>query len=240
MKPSLIPPHPGREPRAFTLIEMLLVVAIIGILISVAVPFMFGAISASRMASAGSSIAGMFSAAQQIASSEGCTVEVRIYRSPREGGIDSSARYHTVALFRHYETGEASPDPNPSASGRPLPAPLSLVLGDVLTLPDTLVITATPAASSLIDGLPDNNATARATKIIKNGVFADYQVPYEGATYKSFTFRSDATSLDSTRRWFLTLVDAVDEESGRGPANWKNFYCVQVDPLSGRVSTYRP
>lgn len=228
-----------RANSAFTLIEMLLVVAIIGILISLTVPFMSGAISSSRLTVGGESIAGMFSSAQQIASAEGCTVEARLYKSVRPTTGDERARYHSVVLFRHYEAGEGSPDPAPNQSGRPLTAPISLVLGDALTLPEALVITEDTSANSMISQLPDG-ASSRATKVIKSGAMVDYTFPYDDASFKSFIFRADSTNLDPGLRWFLTVVDTADEEGGRSASQWKNFFCVQVDPQSGRTVSYRP
>lgn len=228
----------GKSHHAFTLIELLVVIAVIGLLIAMTVPYMFGAIAATKLTAGGDQIVGMFSNAQQTASATGSNVELRFYQN--EGEFSSSKpTYRTIVQLRYYQQGEPNPDPNPANTGKPLDAPMAVVLGEALTLSQDVVITENPDASTLIANLPNGSASIPA-KIQKEGALVDYVGPSSNATFKSFLFRPESTNLNSSRKWFLTVISSNDEESGAAPNEWANFYTVQIDPGTGRITSYRP
>jgi uncharacterized protein (TIGR02596 family) len=228
--------------RAFTLVELLVVIVIIAILIALVTPSFMAAIAAMRLTAAGGQMVGMLSTAQQIAASEGCTVEVRFYKQGRTpvGQTAGQERYSVVVLLKHYEQGAPNPDPAPANAGKPLTEPVAVILGEVLNLEQEqdVVMTMDADASSLIDKLPDGNSAIK-TKISSGTGLQDY-VFRDGSAFKSFLLKPDGTNLNPNDKWFVTLVPLADEESGKSIAEVKNFFCIQIDAQSGRVISYRP
>jgi uncharacterized protein (TIGR02596 family) len=237
---ELVMTDPGR--RGFTLIELLVVIVVIALLMALAIPNMLGAITGVRMTSNGEQIAGLLSSAQQIASSEGRTLELRLYKHEdfEQPGATGVQQFRTFVLFRYYEIGEPSPDPAPNERGRPLGAPLAVIVGDQLTLASSLAITSNTAGSTLLT-LPVTPAgRGIRTAKIAAGALSNYEFKDEDAEYISIKIKPNSTSLTSGAKWCLTLVDAADEEAGKGPTDWKNFFCVQIDPINARITSYRP
>ena len=73
-----------RSAAAFTLIEMLVVIVVIGLLLATAAPSLLGSMNASRVTQAGETIAGFLSNAQSRANGNSRPVEIRFYRVPSD------------------------------------------------------------------------------------------------------------------------------------------------------------
>jgi uncharacterized protein (TIGR02596 family) len=220
--------------RGFSLIELLAVILIIGLLVAASAPYYQGSMVALRLATDGAQVESMLSAAQQAASSQGRNVEVRFYKyaSPEQMGGE---RFRSIVLLRYYQVGEADPDPR--GTGVPLAAPLAVVIGDAHTLSPGIVLSEQSSMSPLL-GNQTAPGSVIATKAMTKTGLTDWEFSVPGASYRSFVIRPEGTSLDPRGKWFVTAVSARDEEGD--PAAAKNFYCVQIDPGNGRVTSYRP
>lgn len=229
---------------AFTLVELLLVIVIIAILLALTTPYILGAISGSKLTTAGEQVMSLLSSAQQIASSEGRSVEIRAFAtvdSSMPG--DGTPEYRSLALLRYYEAGEANPDPAPANSGKPLPAPISVIVGQVLYLPQGIVIANHSEASTLVTDpsvrVGSNSATG-PPKVIRGGKMEDYTFQNQPVEMASFVVRADGTALDPAIQWCMTLTDSAKTGGESTPADWPNFFCIQLDPVNGRIVSYRP
>jgi hypothetical protein len=58
--------------------------------------------------------------------------------------------------------------------------------------------------------------------------------------FRSFLIRPEGTSLAAASLWFLTLVYEQDAENGTPINEIDNFSCIQIDPVNGRLLSYRP
>lgn len=209
--------------RAFTLIEMMVVVAMIALIVAAVAPMVFGTLIATRLTSAGETLAGQLSLAHQLAMSRNTTVEVRFYQYDDPEIPGSKALYRAVAIMRASKIGANS-------------SVLNEQLTDTYYLPSGIAIGDTTAMSPLLT----NNKIrfeSDSEKIIKRS---------KNARYKSFQINPDGTTnlellMDGKYQPQLSYVtlaeDRVIENETSVP---KNFYAVQIDPATGRTTTYRP
>lgn len=223
---------------AFTLLELLLTVLVIAVLLAVMVPTMTDTMAANRLTNAGDQLYSLLSQAQQIASTEGRPVEVRFYKHLPTDTPGSRISYRTVVLMRHYDAGE--PSPFPSEAGTVLQAPINVHHGETLILPEGVVIASSSNASTLLT-LPEPADDGNSSFKLGDGR-VEYKFPAERPEYRSFIFGINNTNLPSnpSDRWFVTLIYETDEEKGTPIAAVDNYYCLQVDPVNGRITSYRP
>jgi uncharacterized protein (TIGR02596 family) len=215
--------------RAFSLIELIVVIAIIVLIAGFTVPAATTILRGSALSQASNTIVGQISLARQQALTKNRAVEVRFYRfaDPETPGEDvsnpSSGKFRALQLFEVLENGVAVPLDKPQM------------------LPNNVVFAYAEeegGLSSIIDkakaGTPKRPGTDdRAAPRLPRGI--DYK--YE---FVSFRFLQDgSTDLTPTDTWYVTLIGLTDKlpAPNRPPAN---FFTVQVDPVSGSTRTFRP
>lgn len=196
---------------AFTLIELLLVIAIIGLLLAVATPFLVGSISSSRLTMAGTNLAHRMSLAQQEAASRNQPVELRFFRYDYQG-IKQVRAYQ---LFVQEKGGSNEPQwvslGNPEYLGD----------GEIVIVDGALSPLFTGSFQSVPVGLEPFSSKA-------------------GADYFAIRFAPDGSTqlTQSLARSYLTLVQENDLPVSTQPP--PNYYTIQLDPVTGRSRSYRP
>lgn len=222
--------------RAFTLIELLAVIVIMGIMLAIVAPAIVGTMNSSRLTQGGDELYSLISQAQQIASTRGRPIEVRFYKETTSDAGEVSG-YRGIMIVSRYEQGES----NPSDLTSPLVAPLSVVeFGGMTTLPRGVLITESGQTSTLITNAPLQPATEAAPlKILKAGKLETFSLSDWGA-YRGFLCMPEGTNLSPAAgtKWFLTLV--ADQNLTSSPADLKNFVTIQIDAVTARLSLYRP
>ena len=209
--------------RGFTLIEMMVVVAMIALIVAAMAPMVFSTLISTRLTSAGESLAGQISLAHQLAVSGNQTIEVRFYQYEDPEYPGSKAAYRAVALMRASDYGTTS-----SAE--------QTQLTDTFYLPSGIVIGDSLEMSPL---LASGSITPRVDRerIIKRS---------STARYKTFQVRPDgSTNLEllmggsyQPNKTYLTLgEERAVQDSSQVP---KNFFAIQIDPTTGRTTTFRP
>lgn len=198
--------------RAFSLVEMLVVISIIAILAGFSLPAMNQIQSATALSSASESLVDQLKLARQQAVTRNRPVEVRLYQLPDP--TDGSKKvWRGLQLFIVEEDGLV-------AAERPIYFPPQIKMSDSATY------------SSLLDHARSDitQSTGASSGVALPGVGVDY-------SYRAFRFRPDgSTTLASSA--FATLYPGNAPASGQAPA--QNWFSVQVDSLTGAVQTFRP
>ncbi len=220
---SLMMQVPPLATRAFTLMEMIIVVSIIAFIAAIVTPAVASLLKSSQLSQAGLMVNDQLAFARQTALAQNRPIEVRFYRcgDPEIPGesVTSAAqgKYRTMQIFRVEEDGSAS------------------AVSEAVRLPVTMILDSGAVLSSIL------NQSARPAG--KAAVAPD--LPRVGANYvySFFRFRPNgATDLldpaNPTAPWFVTL-HALTDGDGRAsqPAN---FYTIQIDAFNGNLRTFRP
>ena len=76
--------------------------------------------------------------------------------------------------------------------------------------------------------------------MIRQGTTLSAYTKLPQTDYKSFMMLPGGTSLSASpgKKWFVTVIDS--SEAARLASAVRNFYTIQVDPVTGRLSVYRP
>lgn len=116
--------------KAFSLVELLVVVAIMGVLIAVAFPAMTSLMQSNDLTRSGQMLADQVNLARQIASAQNTVVELRLIQLPGRTG------YTGIQLWKADSTGALKPVRN------------------IASLPSPMAISPNPAHSGAISELP--------------------------------------------------------------------------------------
>lgn len=195
---------------AFTLVEMMVVVVIVGLLLALATPGISQALAANRLTDAGEGLLFKVSLAQQLAVTENRPVELRLYKYTADG-VDS---FHAYQLFFQNQSGG-----------------VSTALENPTYLGEGSVVLATGSLSPLIAAL-----NSGAQTVAQEEPFKSRSASYQSMVF----YPNGATSINlPLRQSYLTLVQSADlgGEAGSAPAN---YYTLQIDPVTGRGRSYRP
>lgn len=205
--------RPLHRAAAFTLLEAVLVMGILILIVSLALPAMLRAIQASRLTSAGDLITGKLVEAQGLALTFSSDVELRVYKSPAQDSGDGSSGQS----LQTFQLVENDVDPKKAA------APLSRLvpMGDREPLPTGVGISTHAEFSSLWNLPSHEEETQEGTR-----------------EYVAIRFRPDgSTDLAEAQAWHLTLLEYPAVNPTTLPAN---FYTIQIDPITAKLETYRP
>ncbi len=203
---------------AFTLMEMLVVLTVIGVLFAFSAPQLFSLLQASSLSSAGSLLRNKLSQAQQIALSKNIDVEVRFFKFSDDLQAQTEDAIRGFQFYEYNEEGEAIP------------------VSQFFRVQAPVVISTKAKLSTLLQAGKGGASPVKGTSPIPRGSGSGRK----SASYVSFRFRPDgSTDLPSKSQsgntWFITLVK---EGSDQGIP--KNFYTVQIDPYNGKITEYRP
>jgi uncharacterized protein (TIGR02596 family) len=198
----------------FTLIEMLVVMAIIGIILALTLPATTTILRGNRMTQATQIVVDRLALARQTAITRNHAVEVRFYQfaDPEVPGAASS--------FRALQALEV------------VKANVVLPLEKLQPLPTAIIIDSAQSLSSLLDKNKRTKVTATA---------ASPPLPRVGTNYSyiALRFRPDgSTDLLPTADWFLTLHSETNGDGLATPP--ANFVTVDIDPVSGTLKFFRP
>jgi uncharacterized protein (TIGR02596 family) len=217
--------HPPSQSRGFSLLELLVVMAIIAVIASFAIPAASTILRGSQLTQASQMLSDQISLARQLALSRNRAVEVRFYRygDPEAPGEDpkepSTGRFRAIQSFEITESGAAVP------------------LNKMQKFPSTVLLHDGEYSSILDDESQKPPKKARpADPAIPGGVDRNYE-------YISFRFYQDgSTNLKPTGgqsggNWFVTVMNSTDAQRDIKDVN---FFTMQIDPVSGSTKSYRP
>ncbi len=199
--------------RAFTLLELLIVIAILIILAALTIPALNSIGGSTSLSGATQSVTGTLELARQTAVTQNRPVEVRLYKLPEDGQPTAApSDYRGLQIF-------LVDDESTNAVAKPV------------KLSPSVIMTSDAATSSLMDD----------TAFPEQPAAAGMNVPPAGSNYRYRSFRykpNGGTDLPPDKSWFFTLVSKNDPIKANGlPAN---FATIQIEPLTGRPTVMRP
>lgn len=193
--------------RGFSLVELLVVMAVIVMLLAVAVPALNSVLAGSSVSRAGQMISDAFVLARQEAISKNQDVYVRFLRFA--DGVDPTAQWRAVQVWTR------EPAPDGSSTGKSI--------GKLMKFPGETYLSTGAALSPLLERATDT------------GSLGDY-ASYENVSFAGFRFRATGQIDGSlTNSNWVTVRGATDQADPP-----RNYYTVQINPITGKVLTYRP
>lgn len=202
--------------RGFSLIELLIVVAIVLITISLTVPAISDILKASSLTNAGEQVISTLNIARQTAIALNRTVEVRIYRYELPGDT-TPGRFRGIQAFV-LEQSENGDSTTPIARKA--------------ALPSAICITANPSLSPLLD--PATTSQGKGSELAFP--ISPYGLDYEAAKFSFFP--DGSTNLPNNPPHFLTLVHENIADNISNPPG--NFVTILIDRTTGKIQLHRP
>ena len=216
--------------RGFTLVEILIVLALIAMLLFFTVPGLKDVLKGSKLTGASDQIAGDINLARQTAIKEGVPVEVRLYKF-RDPGAKNEERFAAYQCFRLVQDLNTPFDYTTPRIAKP-------IFEKVKTIPQGVVLVEAEMWSPLVTDEKVKQDRERVRGL----------VPGERDTetkYISFIITPEGeTNLDRSgaKQWFITLVTESEFQKAPDPMAMrpKNFIALQIDPFTANVRRYAP
>ncbi|RYD37029.1 MAG: Verru_Chthon cassette protein D [Verrucomicrobiaceae bacterium] len=229
----MTPRHRSSSGRGFTLVEVLVVLAIISIIMFLSVPNMGEIIKGSKLTQAGDQLRNDLAQAQMAAIKQNLTVEVRFYqyKQPEMDAAVAASSYSAYQMFTLIPDSTKPSDPKAERILAPF--------GRIKKLPSGIVIPSSETWSTLVS----NNTIATGEQQVLGLIPTEKQT---AATYRSFQLNPDGTTNLGTTgatQWYVTLVNLSDLERAGGAVESiapNNYICIQLDPYNGGTRWFQP
>jgi uncharacterized protein (TIGR02596 family) len=250
-----VSPRRGKH-AAFTLIEMLVVMALITIIMALAVPSFLGTIQSSRLTAAGQNMLGRLAQAQQTATSTNVPVEVRFYQYSDQTSLNKGNYFsaYQFLLVNLPTSGNGTTTETMSALSSPFYLePGIYIMGNAMISGNqgSPLLTGNGAASFSDNGLAASSgipvqitraaAGAQATYIAIR-FYPDGTVKRLGSNNTTSDTNLGGASVRTLQT--LSLPDAyftiVGEKDVAGGDAVHNYYAIQLDPYTGHARAYQP
>ena len=224
--------------RAFTLIELLIVMAIIGVMITLTVPAFNGLGKANALGSTGNNLLDQLAQARQTAVAQNRVTELRIYKRRENPAAvaDASMNPEKFRSFRIMVYSEPVWD-----AAKQDWISTATPLAPRVDFPKRIVMTEDLTYSTLI--YPYANTSPARTFLVEDLSPNEKNVSYQAIRFKP----NGSTDLGITGtpdgdKWFLTIISDSDSNKASKPATRpaSNYFTVMLDPVSGRARAYRP
>lgn len=203
----------SRPPSGFTLIELMLVIAIVSILLALSVASVRDMMRSTNLTSSSTTVVDTFNLARQKALSSNLPVEVRLFCvPPKEGStVSGSAAFRAIGIYQINENGPQ-------------------LINKLIYLHGN----AEMAASEKFGTLLFHAASKQAALPALSGSFEyrSFQYRPDGSTDLNLL----PPSGDDT--WHVMIYNADRPPTDSTPP--ANYVSIQVDPVSGRTETFQP
>ena len=197
--------------KAFTLIELIVVMSIMMILMTMVTPMVSSIVESNNLSRAGQLVADQIRLARQMASAGNRTVEVRLIQAPAL----SSTGYSAIQLWT------ATPPRGDNTTETMKQA------GKAIALPQSTVISQDSTALSMLLSNVATTNTMPSGGIYSNAPYAAFQIRPSGAV----------TPTMNMNVLYLTIVPSRYATQTTLP---KNYAIVQINSNTGTPLLYRP
>jgi uncharacterized protein (TIGR02596 family) len=202
-----------RSKSGFTLVEMMVVVAILGLIISMTIQAANHVVASNNLTLAGEALQDQLRSARHLAIAKDRVVEVRFYKTSDPESMEAKSHIHSMQTFLYDDE---------NLGARPFK--------EILKFPNSVVMSDRETLSSLItDSRVKKNWKQQDPKVA---------VPGSGTAYVAYSLRfmpDGSTDLDTQKLWFATLH--ASHETTVPPAN---YVTVQVKAARGTIRSLRP
>ena len=216
------------QKAAFSLIEMMVVLGIVGLLLAFAAPNLFSLISSNTLTGEGTVLRNQLTYAQQIAVSKNADVEVRFFKMPDFSAAQTEEAFRAYQLYQYNQEGQLIPISTffrikaPVGVHESLSTMLNPNSGGATTVDRTYGFDSPRVGQS--DAPTGEGGSLRSTP------------------YVAFRFRPDGSTdlpfrTSNRDTWYITLVQGEGALQTNDP---DNYLCLQVNPYNGQVSEFRP